>query len=475
MKPISLVWFRQDLRLQDNPALSAALAEGLVLPLFILDDESAGDWKFGAASRWWLHHSIISLNKSLNNQLWVLSGDPAQIISNLVAEYDISNVYWNRCYEPSSIKRDKKIKSHLSSVGIEVYSFNGSLIWEPWSNLKKDGTPYKVFTPYYKNGLANQIVEEPLVLNGSNLDLIQCEQDKSKIDSLKLEPKINWHSEIEKLWAPGESGAAEQIRHFIDGSISNYKIGRDFPSLDAVSKISPYLHFGEISPRQILYTIKIATQGLGLENEVEHYQRELAWRDFSYSLLFHFPFISEKNLNQSFDNFPWQNDAEKLRLWQKGLTGYPLIDAGMRELWNTGYMHNRVRMIVGSFLVKNLLIPWQFGSKWFWDCLLDADLANNSCSWQWVAGSGADAAPYFRIFNPVTQSRRFDPEGKYIRRHIPELQSCPNELIHDPGSASEEKLRKAGIVLGENYPFPIVELKASREAALSAYKKMKSQ
>lgn len=474
MQPVSLVWFRQDLRLQDNPALAAAISIGSVLPIYILDDFNSKEWQLGGASRWWLHHSLKSLDRALNNELWVFQGDPLSILQQLISDHDIKNVFWNRCYEPWRITRDKNIHSALKKLDVSVTSHNGSLLWEPWKNLKKDGTPYKVFTPYYKNGVTNLNFELPKHLRHEKIDAIHCSQNPNKIDMLKLLPGINWYKEMDTIWSPGESGAAVKLKTFTDSSLVNYKSGRDFPSLNSVSRLSPHLHFGEVSPRQVLHETKMMTEGLGLENEVEHFQRELAWREFSYSLLFHFPTIPNENLNRSFDHFPWQEDPGKLRAWQKGETGYPLVDAGMRELWKTGYMHNRVRMIVGSFLVKNLLLPWQLGASWFWDCLVDADLANNSSSWQWVAGSGADAAPYFRIFNPVTQSKKFDPEGSYIRKYLPELRNCPSHLIHDPGSAKKEDLENIGIVLGEHYSKPIVELKASREQALSAYKTLKS-
>lgn len=472
MQSVSLVWFRQDLRLHDNPALAEAIDTGHVLPVYILDDTNAGDWKIGSASRWWLHHSLQQLNQTLANKLWVYKGDPKQIIERLISEHSIENVFWNRCFEPWQVQRDKKIKNELEYLGISVRSFNSALLWEPWTNLKHDDTPYKVFTPFYENGMENLFIETPTETKIAKLKAIPCSQANDKIEQLALMPTLNWYEGIASNWSPGERGAQERLDSFIQKGIKNYKVGRDFPALNSVSRLSPHLHYGEISPRQILHCIAKATQGMQVEANVAHFQRELAWREFSYSLLYYFPFITHRNLNQKFDQFPWVENEALLRLWQEGKTGFPIIDAGMRELWHTGYMHNRARMIVASFLVKNLCIPWQLGAKWFWDCLLDADLANNSASWQWVAGSGADAAPYFRIFNPVIQSQKFDPDGNYIRSYVPELSSCPSKLIHDPGSASPTEIRKHGIILGKDYPLPIVDLKETRAAALTAYKNM---
>lgn len=473
MNPIFLMWFRQDLRLQDNPALAQAINAGPVLPIYILDDKKAGDWKPGAASRWWLNQSLEQLNQSLHNNLWVLQGDSHSIIKKLVKDHRIKSVYWNRCYEPWQIQRDNLIKSDLEGIGIPVYTFGANLLWEPWTNLKKDNSPYKVFTPFYRNGVKKIAVECPSTTNTKKLELVPCYQEKDKIASLDLLPSINRNQGIGKSWSPGESGAIKKLKTFIQSGLDNYKTGRDFPSLNSVSKLSPHIHFGEISPRQILYFVAHKTQNLYLEEQIEHFRKELAWREFSYSLLYHFPDIPEHNMNKTFDRYPWTDNKWLLQKWQLGQTGYPLIDAGMRELRDTGYMHNRVRMIVASFLVKNLGIRWQHGAKWFWDCLLDADLANNSCGWQWVAGCGTDAAPYFRIFNPITQSQKFDPTGDYIRIHVPELRSCPDKLIHNPGSALPAELQAYGIELGRDYPFAVVNLKESMDTALATYKALR--
>jgi deoxyribodipyrimidine photo-lyase len=466
-----IMWFRQDLRLNDNPALSSAIESGQVLPIYILDESK--DWNIGAASRWWLHHSLHALNESLQGNLWILKGDAAQLLPEIAIEQRAKQVFWNRCYEPWTIRRDSRIKAYLTENDIMVSSQNGSLIWEPWENLKQDGSAYKVFTPFYKYAIANNPPTEPLHTNIDGLETVRCTQSENRIDELGLLPSINWYEEIAASWQPGELGAQQRLENFIDDGLADYRDGRDFPAKRSVSMLSPHLHFGEISPRAAASAVKRAGEIEGVEGQSEHFVRELAWREFSYYSLYHFPQLSQQNMKSQFDRFPWIHDEKNLRLWQQGKTGFPLVDAGMRELWQTGYMHNRVRMIVGSFLVKNLMIHWLEGARWFWDCLLDADLANNSCSWQWVAGSGADAAPYFRIFNPVTQSLKFDPQARYIRRFLPELSELSDKAIHDPSSARPEELEKAGIVLGEHYPHAIVDLKESRVRALDAYKSLR--
>jgi deoxyribodipyrimidine photo-lyase len=468
-----IMWFRQDLRLSDNPALLNAIQQGRVLPVFILDE--GNDWSIGGASRWWLHHSLLALNKSLQGNLWILRGDAAELLPQLAREHSASHAFWNRCYEPSIIRRDRLIKEQLTADGITATSSNGSLIWEPWENLKQDGTPYKIFTPFYKYAIANNPPAAPGPAANANFDTVKCLQGKNRIDDLNLLPEINWYEQIASQWQPGELGARQRLQNFTESGLYDYRDGRDYPAKRSVSMMSPHLHFGEISPREAASVVKQAGDIDSNEEQAAHFIRELAWREFSYYTLYHFPHICQQNMKSQFDRFPWVKDQKSLSLWQQGQTGFPLVDAGMRELWQTGTMHNRVRMIVGSFLVKNLMIHWLEGARWFWDCLLDADLANNSCSWQWVAGSGADAAPYFRIFNPVTQSTKFDPEGSYIRKYVPELNGLSNKAIHDPSSAAASELEKAGVILGEHYPRAIVDLKESRVKALDAYKALRDQ
>ena len=468
-----IMWFRQDLRLSDNPALLNAIQQGRVLPVFILDE--GNDWSIGGASRWWLHHSLLALNESLQGNLWILRGDAAELLPQLAREHSASHAFWNRCYEPSIIRRDSLIKEQLTAVGITATSSNGSLIWEPWENLKQDGTPYKIFTPFYKYAIANNPPAAPSPAANANFDTVKCLQGKNRIDDLNLLPEINWYEQIASQWQPGELGARQRLQNFAENGLYDYRDGRDYPAKRSVSMLSPHLHFGEISPREAASVVKQVGDIDSNEEQAAHFIRELAWREFSYYTLYHFPHICQQNMKSQFDRFPWVKDQKSLCLWQQGQTGFPLVDAGMRELWQTGTMHNRVRMIVGSFLVKNLMIHWLEGARWFWDCLLDADLANNSCSWQWVAGSGADAAPYFRIFNPVTQSTKFDPEGSYIRKYVPELNGLSNKAIHDPSSAAASELEKAGVILGEHYPRAIVDLKESRVRALDAYKALRDQ
>tara|TARA_B110000967_G_C18890297_1_gene566865 strand:+ start:2079 stop:3506 length:1428 start_codon:yes stop_codon:yes gene_type:complete len=468
-----IMWFRQDLRLSDNPALLNAIQQGRVLPVFILDE--GNDWSIGGASRWWLHHSLLALNESLQGNLWILRGDAAELLPQLAREHSASHAFWNRCYEPSIIRRDSLIKEQLTADGITATSSNGSLIWEPWENLKQDGTPYKIFTPFYKYAIANNPPAAPSPAANANFDTVKCLQGKNRIDDLNLLPEINWYEQIASQWQPGELGARQRLQNFTENGLYDYRDGRDYPAKRSVSMLSPHLHFGEISPREAASVVKQAGDIDSNEEQAAHFIRELAWREFSYYTLYHFPHICQQNMKSQFDRFPWVKDQKSLCLWQQGQTGFPLVDAGMRELWQTGTMHNRVRMIVGSFLVKNLMIHWLEGARWFWDCLLDADLANNSCSWQWVAGSGADAAPYFRIFNPVTQSTKFDPEGSYIRKYVPELNGLSNKAIHDPSSAAASELEKAGVILGEHYPKAIVDLKESRVRALDAYKALRDQ
>ena len=468
-KNINVIWFRQDLRLADNPALTNALKDGKTLPIFILDDFNSKEHVNGAASKWWLHHSLIKLNKSLKNKLCFFRVNPIDILDEINKRFEISNIFWSRCYEPWRIKRDKKIKKYFNEQKVNVNTFNGSLLWEPWNIAKKDGTPYKVFTPYYRKGCLNS--DKPrMPLPAPNLsNLISIDNHDLKIEDLKLMPKHNWYNKMTSLWSPGEEGAFNKIEEFISNGLNNYKEGRNFPSNQNVSQLSPHLHFGEVSPNQVWYRAKTKEGKLGIKKDLDHFLSELGWREFSFNLLYHFPFIPKENLQKKFDNFPWDNDKDKLKKWQKGLTGYPIVDAGMQELWQTGYMHNRLRMVVGSFLVKNLLLHWHHGERWFWDCLIDADLASNSAGWQWIAGSGADAAPYFRIFNPITQGQKFDPEGKYTRKFRPVLNDMPDKFLFNPWEAPEDVLRSAGVKLGENYPLPIVEIGSSRQKALEAF------
>lgn len=457
----TLLWFRQDLRLADNPALYEAVQNGSIMPIYILDDKGAGEFKMGEASRWYLHHSLTALNKSLDGKLNFYHGNTRDVICKLIKKHAINAVYWNRCYEPWRIKTDAMLKTFLKSQHIICKSFNGSLLWEPWEILKGDGTPYRVFTPFYRNGCLQKASPRRLLPQPKKMHLLKDDAHSVPLNALALLPSIPWYTQMESYWDAGEGSAHKKLNNFLKANLSHYKNDRDFPAQNSTSHLSPCLHFGELSPHQIWFSTP---------HEGVDFLRQLVWREFSYYLIYHFPSLPRENFQKKFDQFPWRNNASHLKAWQLGQTGYPIIDAGMRELWQTGYMHNRVRMIVGSFLVKNLLLHWHYGEDWFWDCLVDADLANNSASWQWVAGSGVDAAPYFRIFNPITQGEKFDKEGEYTRRFVPQLRDLPNRYLFKPWLAPEAVLRQAGVRLGETYPMPIIDLKVSRIRALEAFK-----
>ncbi len=468
-RPVYIHWFRQDLRLADNPALHAAAKAGLVLPVYILDDVVAKEHRMGATSRLWLHHSLHALNRALDGKLCVYAGDPAEILQRLCQTYAVQGVYWNRCYEPWRVAYDTKLKQQLREQGIQAQSLNGSLLWEPWDIAKPDGTSYQVFTPFYCKGCLQAAPPRVPLPAPPDLTCVEEEASADAIDALALRPSLPWGDALIAHWQVGEEGARNRLYDFIEHGLFHYKEGRDVPGKAYVSRLSPHLHFGEISPHQAWHAVQMR----GEDANVEHFCRELGWREFSYHLLYHHPHLPKEPLQERFQHFAWHEDSKVLACWQKGETGYPIVDAGMRELWQTGYMHNRVRMIVGSFLVKNLLLHWHHGERWFWDCLVDADVANNSASWQWIAGCGADAAPYFRVFNPVLQAKKFDPEGTYTRRYVPELAQVPDRYLFAPWEAPEDVLTQAGVVLGQDYPHPIVELKASRDRALEAFSFLK--
>jgi len=408
-----ILWFRQDLRLSDNPALNAAVEVGDILPIYILDDDNSGDHAMGGASRWWLHQSLSALDQDLGGHLRCFTGNPLDVLTDLITQTGAQGVYWNRCYEPWRIARDKDIKAALKARDFDVRSFNGSLLWEPHEALKDDGTPYKVFTPFYRKGCLKRAGEpRGPMLRPDRIDCYMLDGADTSIESLGLMPNIQWYDGMAAEWTPGEAGAQARLQTFLTEGLRGYKEDRNRPDLQNVSRLSAHLHYGEISPHTVWHESKVAEAAQSVEKDADHFRSELGWREFSNSLLYHFPDLPTKNLQTKFDRFPWRDDdQEMLKRWQFGQTGYPMVDAGMRELYETGWMHNRVRMIVGSFLVKHLRLHWHHGERWFWDTLVDADLANNAASWQWIAGCGADAAPYFRIFNPITQATKFDPNG----------------------------------------------------------------
>lgn len=467
----SIHWFRQDLRLHDNPALCEAAKSGDVLCIYILEDHDAGDDRIGAASRVWLHHSLASLNQSLEGKLAFYEGSAEAILRELIEQHHPRCITWNRCYEPWRMERDARIKRTLKDAGVEVISMAGNVLWEPPTIQKNDGTPYRVFTPFYTKGCLN--APPPAhPLPAPSLALATPPANARNLGAFNLLPTIAWDAPLTAHWNIGEAGALQQMDWFLDSGIDGYAVGRDIPSKKNVSRLSPYLHFGELSVRALWY----ATQQTEptFPKDTQKFRAELGWREFSHYLLYHHHELRVNNFTSKFDDFAWGTHDDHLRCWQRGMTGYPIIDAGMRELYQTGYMHNRVRMITASFLVKNLLIDWRLGEQWFWDCLFDADHANNAASWQWVAGCGADAAPYFRIFNPILQAQKFDPSGHYIRRYVPELHDLPDKYLACPWEAPTDILRASGVQLGMHYPKPIIDFSESRKMALQRYSDLTS-
>ena len=463
----AIVWFRQDLRLCDNPAFSAACRHhDFIIPIYIMDEVTS---RLGGAQRWWLHHSLVSLDKGLKKiglNLCRRQGKALDILEQLVQDYQIEAIYWNRCYEPFAIERDTLIKKFFQTCGVRIVSTNGSLIHEPWQITNTTGNFFKVFTPFWRACLKQMDIPEQYKISRTPKTL---EAKSESLASWKLLPaKPNWAEAFGHYWQPGEEGACIKLATFIDIHLRGYSTSRDEPAKDTTSKLSPHLHFGEISPWQVWRAIETVKSDHDCDlKSVERFLSEIGWREFSYHLLYHAPTLPNTNFKSAFDIFPWKNDDIFLKRWQEGRTGYPIVDAGMRELWQTGYMHNRVRMIVASFLTKDLLIDWRLGASWFLDTLVDADLASNSAGWQWVAGCGADAAPYFRIFNPVLQGEKFDPDGVYVKQWVPELISVPVQWIHKPWMAPQDKL---GLCLGKDYPEPIIDHLEARKKALLYYK-----
>lgn len=465
---VALVWFRQDLRLADNPAYLKACEEfDAVIPLYILDRVTS---PLGEAQAWWLHHSLTALQQSLLTQglqLVLRVGTPLEILEKLISQYSIRAVFWNRCYEPGLIARDTHIKTTLQQSGVEVHSFNANLWHEPWTIKNQSGGYFKVFTPYWKHcrQRLNDAVPAPMALPKRVQGLVLATDELS---AWKLLPKLKWADRFAEYWTPGEAGAKARLQAFILHHLNGYDKNRDFPAKDATSRLSPHLHYGEISPWAIYRAIAPLQWDPATElSSLERFFSELGWREFSVYLLYHFPMLPTKNFRVEYDDFLWENHAESLNYWQKGMTGYPIVDAGLRELWATGYMHNRVRMIAASFLTKDLLIDWRLGAAWFLNTLVDADLANNSASWQWVAGCGADAAPYFRIFNPTLQSEKFDAQGEYIRQWVPEIGHLDAKAIHQPSAyLSDSQLKRI------NYPLPMIDHQAARHRALEIYRQL---
>ena len=430
--PGTIVWFRQDLRLEDNPALAAAAFRGgPVIPVYIWAPDEEGGWSPGAASRWWLHQSLTSLAASLSrlgSRLILRTGRSLDALRSLSLETGADAIYWNRRYEPASITRATEIEKKLRAAGIDAQGFSAAILHEPWTIRNRSGGPFQVFTPFWRACLA--AADRPAAPTPAPLRLPAPGNWPASpaLKALALEPDFDWTAGIRARWRPGEEGAQARLRRFVRDDLIGYANNRDRPDREGVSRLSPHLHFGEIGPRQVLHAIETHAardRTSGIIAAAEAYVRQLGWREFAYHLLYHFPRTPEEPLRDEFRALPWRKDSRGLRLWQRGRTGYGIVDAGMNELWTTGWMHNRVRMIVASFLVKDLLISWREGARWFWDTLVDADLANNTLGWQWVAGCGADAAPYFRIFNPAMQEEKFDPNGVYVRRWTREPRPAP--------------------------------------------------
>lgn len=477
----TLVWFRHDLRLADHAPLRAAAAAGRVVPVFVWAPEEEGEWAPGGASRWWLHRSLAALDAALRergSRLVIARGPSAAALVQLARATGASAVRWQRRHEPAARARDAALADALRAAGIEPHQHKGALLAEPEALATKDGGPFKVFTPFWR-ALESRIEVPAPQPAPRELAAPARWPESLALEALGLAPTIAWDAGLAATWTPGEAGALARLGAFCDGPIGGYKERRDLPAVEGVSRLSPHLHYGEVSPAQCWQAARnAAAQDPARAAGADAFRRELGWREFAHHVLWWFPRTPTEPMHAKYAAFPWRLEgraAERsplLRAWQRGRTGYPIVDAGMRELWATGSMHNRVRMVAASLLVKNLRLHWLHGARWFWDTLCDADLANNTMGWQWTAGCGADAAPYFRIFNPVLQSRRFDPAGAYLRRWLPELARLPDADLHAPWQAEPAVLAAAGVRLGRDYPRPVVDFPRSRDEALAALKRI---
>ncbi|WP_421696481.1 cryptochrome/photolyase family protein [Aestuariivirga sp.] len=468
----SLYWLRNDLRLADNAALTAAAAQGPIIFLYVLDDETPGEWRLGGASRWWLHKSLAALGTRV--PLTLRQGAADIVIAEVLAETGATSVHFARDHAPWSPALERRVKDVAERAGASCHRYGGMLLHEPEAIRNGSGEPYRVYTPFSKACFA---AGEPKPLRPvPSFTAWNGPAASDRLEDWGLLPaKPDWAADFPQYWTPGEAGAAARLEAFIDDGLAHYADARDRPDRNVTSRLSPHLRFGEVSPAQCWHAVRAAQLAAGgkLDRASEKFLKEVLWREFSYHLLHHWPSLPSKPFRPEFEAFPWSGNPHGLHAWQKGLTGYPIVDAGLRELWATGIMHNRVRMIAASFLIKDLLIHWTEGERWFWDTLVDADIASNAASWQWVAGCGADAAPYFRIFNPVLQGVKFDPQGAYVRKWVPELARLPDALIHQPWAAPALVLATAGVELGRNYPHPVVDHGTARDKALAAFQEIK--
>lgn len=497
MSQTTLMWFRRDLRLDDNLALIAACKSGLpVFPIYIHSPEREAKWAAGAASLVWLHHSLKALNESLQakqSRLHLFQNNVVEILIELCAKLDANEIHASKIYEPHWLRCDEELALTLKKSGIELILHEGELLFNPDQIRSGSDTPFKVFTPFWRNCLARTEGLRPAFDEPEKIPYLPAasripasKHEITDLDGLGLLPQIRWDMGVISSWTPGAVGANEALDYFLDNAVEHYQTGRDLPSDRGTSRLSPHLHFGEISARRVLDKLQSRVSKndpikkpfqkknnsekdpKAKETPAQTFIREIGWREFAHHVLYNFPQTTDGPLRAEFSKFPFRDSQSDFDAWKKGQTGYPLVDAGMRELWQTGWMHNRVRMVVASFLVKHLLLPWQWGAQWFWETLFDADLANNTLGWQWCAGCGADAAPYFRIFNPILQSSKFDEDGEYIGKWVPELNGLSSEHIHTPWLAPESELKAAGVILGENYPLPIVDHQNARLRALAA-------
>ena len=477
-KPTSphIVWFRDDLRLSDHPALHAASRTGApVICLYVLDEVSHAQLRpLGGAARWWLAQSLRALQASLTaaGSLLVLRRGPAaKVIAALAQETGAAAVFWNEIAQAPQRAIAEQVEAALHAIDVAAQSFPGDLLAAPLSIRTKEGRGLRVFTPFWRRVQSSGDPPRPLPAPKKLGPAPALASDR--LETWRLEPSHpDWAGGLRQSWQPGERSAQARLDAFLETGVAGYSTQRDRPDRDGTSGLSPHLRFGEISPRQVWHAARFAAAARpALAGDIDKFLSEVGWREFCRHLLFDVPDLADRNLQPSFDAFPWRRDDRALRAWQRGQTGYPIVDAGMRQLWHSGVMHNRVRMVVASFLVKHLLIDWRCGEKWFWDTLVDADAGSNPANWQWVAGSGADAAPYFRVFNPILQGEKFDPDGAYVRRWVPELGQLPAGLIHQPWSAAPLELKGAGVELGTTYPQPIVDHRRGRERALEAYAK----